>query len=68
MKNPLQPYEIVIKEYEEAFDVYMALAPNGLCRVSGPRVSLGIGDAKAFERAQERLAIAERELLDLDAA
>lgn len=68
MRTRLQPHELILKEYEEAFEAYQALAPAGRCRVTGPRVSLQIADAKAFEKAQERLAIAERELLELDAA
>ena len=68
MSTRLQRHEVVIKEYEEAFEAYLALAPAGGCRVSGARVTLEMVNTKAIEKAQQRLANAERELFELDAA
>ena len=69
MKTPrLDHCQLVIKEYEEAFDAYIAVAPPARCHADGVRVSLQIVNVKALEKAQDRLAKAERELLELDAA
>ena len=65
MKHHLQRHEIVIKEYEEAFEAYLALLPT-VRRVDRLRISLKVIDTKALEKAQQRLAIAERELFELD--
>lgn len=68
MKTRIDPHQQILKEYDEAFAAFMAVAPAGRCRVEGVRVTLEVLDLKAFEKARERLAIAERELLELDAA
>jgi hypothetical protein len=67
-RQQLDPCQQVIKEYEDAFDAYMLLAPRGSCRIEGARVTLEIVDIKSLQKAQDRLAKAERELLELDAA
>ncbi|MEO8457929.1 MAG: hypothetical protein ABI559_08965 [Chloroflexota bacterium] len=64
----LDPCQQVIKEYEEAFEAYLAVAPAARCRADGVRIKLEIVDIKALQKAQDRLAKAERELLELDAA
>ena len=68
MRSRLQPHEAVLKEYEEAFEAYMALLPEGCVRVEGARVSLKVIDLRPIAAAERRLAMAERELGELDAA
>jgi hypothetical protein len=68
MRNRLDPHQQILKEYDEAFEAYMAFLPKGCVQVDGPRVSLKVINTKAIAAAEQRLAQAERELEGLDAA